>query len=151
MSYVKYMRWREIFQVEPPLRIPPETPSAAALWRDNRSLALKGAQCQECGTIQYPPLRVCVECGTKDRMEPYRLADKVGKLVAFSHDNLASGADKPTTVAVVDFEEGGRVMCDAADRKPDEIKVGMPVEMTFRILRFVGGIYDYWWKVKPIR
>jgi len=151
MPYVKYMKWREIFQIEPPLRLPPERPSAAALWRDNSSLALKGVKCQECGTIQYPPLRVCVECGTKDRMEPYRLAEKVGRLAAFSHDNLASGPDKPTTVAVIDFEEGGRVMCDAADRNPDEIKIGMPVEMTFRILRFVEGIYDYWWKARPIR
>jgi hydroxymethylglutaryl-CoA synthase len=151
LPYVKYMNWREILPTEPPLRVPPETPSAAALWRDNASLALKGTKCEACGTVQYPPFRVCVECGAKDRGEPYRLADKVGRLVAFSHDNLAASPDKPTTITVVDFEGGGRVMCDATDRDPKEIKVGMPIEMTFRVLRSTGGIYDYWWKAKPVR
>ena len=42
-------------------------------------------------------------------------------------------------------------MCDITDRDADEIKVGMPVEMTFRKIRFVGGIHDYWWKCRPVR
>ena len=37
-------------------------------------------------------------------------------------------------------------MCDMTDRDPDAIKVGMPLEMTFRQLYYVGGIYNYWWK-----
>jgi len=151
LPYVKYLRWRDILPTEPPLRVPPEKPSASALWRDNQSLALLGVKCQACGTIQYPRLRVCVECGAKDQMVPYRLADKVGRLVAFSHDNLSASLDKPTTIGVVDFKEGGRLMCDLTDRDPEEIKVDMPMEMTFRLLRFVGGIYDYWWKAKPVR
>jgi hypothetical protein len=29
--------------------------------------------------------------------------------------------------------------------------VGMPLEMTFRRLYYVGGIYNYWWKCQPVR
>jgi len=151
VPYIKYLQWREILPTEPPPRVPPEAPSPAALWRDNRSLSLQGVKCDFCGTVQYPRSRVCIECGTKDRMVPYDLADKVGRVVTFSHDYLASSPDKPITVGVVDFEGGGRLMCDITDRDPKEIQVGMAVEMTFRVLRSVGGIYDYWWKAKPLR
>ena len=27
----------------------------------------------------------------------------------------------------------------------------MAVEMTFRRLYYVGGIYNYWWKCQPVR
>jgi uncharacterized OB-fold protein len=42
-------------------------------------------------------------------------------------------------------------MCDITDRIPGEVKVGMEVEMTFRKIREVDGICDYWWKCRPIR
>jgi hypothetical protein len=27
----------------------------------------------------------------------------------------------------------------------------MPVEMTFRHIRYVEGIHNYWWKCRPMR
>jgi uncharacterized OB-fold protein len=51
----------------------------------------------------------------------------------------------------VDFDEGGRIMCDMTDKNPEQVEVGMPVEMTFRKVRFAGDIYDYWWKCTPVR
>ena len=151
LPYVRYMKWRGILPVEPPKRAQLETPSAAALWRDRRGLALVAGQCTNCGTVQYPAYGVCVECGQRGEMKPACLADRQGRVVTYSHDNLASSMDSPTTVAVVDFEEGGRLMCDVTDRRPEEIQVGMPVEMTFRLLRSAGGIHDYWWKCTPVR
>jgi len=52
---------------------------------------------------------------------------------------------------MVDFEGGGRMMCDVTDRNPEQVRVGMPVEMTFRKLYTVGGIHNYWWKARPVR
>jgi len=31
------------------------------------------------------------------------------------------------------------------------IKIGMPVEMTFRRIYEGGGMYNYFWKCRPIR
>jgi uncharacterized OB-fold protein len=90
-------------------------------------------------------------CRAKDDFEDYRFAAKEGKLATFSQDNLAASVDSPSTVCVVDFAGGGRLMCDMTDRDPHQIKVGMPVEMTFRKIRYVGGIHDYWWKCQPVR
>jgi uncharacterized OB-fold protein len=37
------------------------------------------------------------------------------------------------------------------DRDPAEIKIGIPIEMVFRVLRYIGGFYTYWWKARPKR
>jgi len=151
-NYNRYLSWRERIETEPPRRVPLERPSAAALLRDNKSgLAFYGVKCLNCGTPQYPPQRICLNCGAKDQFEDYCFADKTGKVKAFSHDLLGVTLDPPITGATIDFEGGGRIKLDMTDRVPEEVSVGMDVEMTFRKLRYVDGIYDYWWKCRPIR
>jgi hydroxymethylglutaryl-CoA synthase len=59
--------------------------------------------------------------------------------------------DSPVTVTFVDFEGGGRIMCEMTDRDVEAVAVGMPVEMTFRRLYYVNGVYNYWWKCRPVR
>ncbi len=152
VNYQSYERWRELVETQPAARPPLDQHSVVALWRDNKGgLALYGSKCKHCGFIQYPAQRVCIRCGAKDEVEPYRFADKVGKVFTFSHDTIAPTAAPPTTMSAIDFPEGGRILTDITDRIPEEIKVGMSVEMTFRKLRYVGGIYNYWWKCRPIR
>ena len=151
-NYNKYLHWREHLETEPPRRVPLERPSAAALLRDNKpGLAFYGVKCTNCGTPQYPPQRVCLNCGSKDKFEDYCFADKIGKVTAFSHDMLGASLDPPITGATIDFEGGGRIKLDMTDRVPEKVSVGMDVEMTFRKLRYVNGIYDYWWKCRPLR
>ncbi len=153
-SYNRYLRWRELIDIQPPARPPIEfrQPSPAAQWRENqRELRLHGTRCRHCGTPQYPPQRVCINCKTKDEMESYSFTDKKARLFSFCHDYVTATMDPPVTVTVVDFDGGGRIICDMTDRDPEEIKVGMPLEMTFRKLYYVGGIYNYWWKCQPVR
>jgi len=151
-TYQKYLRWREIVEVEPPATAPMEQPSPVALWRDNKSgLDLHGVKCRKCGTPQYPAQRVCIGCGSKDDFDDYTFVGKPAILTTYSHDSLGVSADPPTTIAAVDFTEGGRITCDMTDRTPEEIKIGMPIEMVFRVLRYIGGFYTYWWKARPKR
>ncbi|MDD5126751.1 MAG: OB-fold domain-containing protein [Dehalococcoidales bacterium] len=151
-SYEKYLRWRDIVISEPPSRPPQDRPSAVALWRDNMGgLSLYGNKCNKCGAPQYPAQRVCMICHSKDDFTSYPFANKPAKVTTFSQDNLAASVDPPSTVCAVDFEGGGRIMCDMTDRDPDQVKVGMPVEMTFRQVRLVAGVHDYWWKCTPIK
>ncbi len=153
-SYAKYLRWRELVTIQPPARPSLElrTPSPAAQWREVPwELRLTGTKCKVCGTPQYPPQRVCVNCHTKDEMEPYSFVDVPAKVFSFSHDYVVESTDPPVTVTFVDFEGGGRIMCDMTDREPAAIEVGLPLEMTFRRLYYVGGIHNYWWKCRPVR
>ena len=151
-NYNKYLRWRELVTVQPPPRpaIEYRHIGPQAQWKENdKELRLCGTKCLNCGTPQYPPQRVCVACGAKDKFEYYPFADKIGKLTSFSHDHVVATIDPPATVAIVDFEGGGRIRLDMTDRDPAECKVGMPVKQTFRKLFYVNGIYNYWWKCTP--
>lgn len=151
-TYQRYLRWRELVHPEPPMRPKTEPASAAALYRDRLSgLSLYGSKCRNCGTVQYPIQRICMECRKKDDYDLYPFADKLGKITTFSHDNLAVSLDPPTTLAAVDFEGGGRMMLDVTDRDPSSVGIGMPVEMTFRKFRKTEGVQVYWWKSRPVR
>jgi 3-hydroxy-3-methylglutaryl CoA synthase/uncharacterized OB-fold protein len=153
-NYNHYLRWRELVEVQPPARPPLEarTPSPAAQWREVPwDMRLTGTRCTRCGTPQYPPQRVCVTCHTKDEMDPYNFQDVPAQVFSFSHDWVMQTLDPPVTVTFVDFTGGGRLMCDMTDRDPAAVEVGLPVEMTFRRLYYVGGIYNYWWKCMPVR
>jgi 3-hydroxy-3-methylglutaryl CoA synthase len=151
-NYQKYLRWRDILPVEPAPRPPLQVPSAVALWRDRKGgLALYGSKCKKCGLPQYPAQRICIGCQAKDEFEDYCFLNRKATLFTFSHDNLAPGIDPPVTVSIVEFEGGGRIMCEMTEGDVKEVKVGMPVEMTFRKIRYTGGIYNYWWKCKPLR
>jgi uncharacterized OB-fold protein len=153
-NYETYLRWRDLLTIEPARR--PERPpmSISELRRERRQmLPLYGHKCTSCGTPQYEvrPGRVCVVCQAKDQFEPYRFADKAAQVFTFTQDRLQMSNDPPNTAVVIDFDGGGRAMFDLTDRDPDEVEVGMAVEMTFRKLYFNRGIHNYYWKARPVR
>jgi 3-hydroxy-3-methylglutaryl CoA synthase len=152
-SYEKYLTFRNLIPVEAARLPEPPTPSATVLWRRRKEiLALYGGKCRVCGTTQYPPQRVCVQCQAKDQFDEYRFAEKQGQLFTFCLDYVTSPSpDPPTAYCWVDFEGGARIVCTMTDFMPEEIKVGMPVEMTFRRFQQVAGISNYFWKCKPVR
>ena len=151
-DYTSYARWRGIIEVEKPRRPPIEIPSPTALWRErDQILRLHGGKCNNCGTVQYPPQRVCTRCHAKDNFETVSLADKGGTLFTYAMDYIAGTMDIPLIISVVNFNGGGRIMNTMTDRDINEIKVGMPVDMSFRKLFTVGGIHNYFWKAIPVR
>ena len=152
-SYETYARWRDVWLTDAASRRPQaQSPSVSALWREgDRNIRFYGATCNQCGFVQYPPQRVCVNCRARDDSTPLRLSDRPGKVFTYSMDYLAGTTDTPLVIAVVDFEGGGRALCMVTDRELDEIQVGMPVEMSFRKLRVVNGIHNYYWKAVPQR
>jgi hydroxymethylglutaryl-CoA synthase len=157
-NYGKYLRWRNMVALAPLSRPAGGAVSMAAEWRERRmGLPLYGVKCTKCGTVQLymtatsMRAHVCLQCQAKDSFEPYRFADKRGKVVSFSHDFLGGGIDPPATRTVVNFDGGGRGLFDMVDRDPAECKVGMDVEMTFRRVRAAPGSNVYFWKCKPVR
>ena len=152
-SYETYARWRDVWVTDAGSRRPQaQSPSVSALWREgDRNIRFYGASCNHCGYVQYPPQRVCVKCRTRDDNTPMRLSDQPGSVFTYSLDYLAGTTDTPLVIAVVDFDHGGRTLCMITDRELDEIRVGLPVEMSFRKLRVVNGIHNYYWKAIPRR
>ena len=152
-SYETYAKWRDVWLTDSSSRRPQaQSPSVTAMWRETeQNIRFHGAICNQCGYIQYPAQRICVECQTMDDSTPIRLSDQAGTVFTYSLDYLAGTVDTPLAIAVVDFKPGGRTLCMMTDREVDEIHIGMEVEMSFRKLRVVNGIHNYYWKAVPKR
>jgi 3-hydroxy-3-methylglutaryl CoA synthase len=150
-SYEKYITLKGVVEKEPPRRPPFET-SLPTLWRDRKSvLSLYGGRCKKCGTPHFPLQRICFGCKAKDNFEEVRLAGKKGEVFTFTKDNLFATVDPPQVMTVVEIEGGFRIYCQMTDRNPDEVRVGMPVEMTFRKIHEARGLNNYFWKCRPVR
>ena len=151
-SYSDYLRWKNLLKVEPPRRPDIDRPSAPALYRGyQQNLSFTGSKCTECGTPQFPKQRVCTQCHAKDQMENYQFIGQSAKVATYTIDYLAASPAPPMIVAVIDFDNGGRVICELTDCNPKEVEIGMDVEMTFRRLYVAGGLSNYFWKARPVR
>lgn len=155
-NYEKYAAFRGILPIEVGARGEAGPTCLPLAWRDRKLImALRGSRCKQCGTPQYPPQRVCVnpDCGSIDEMEDYAFADKKATLFTYTEDNLAFSISPPQAYGLVDFEGGGRSLFDITDAESGSLKVGMPMEMTFRRKYFdeMRGIYMYCWKAMPAR
>lgn len=152
ITYATYLKWRQRVDMEPPRRPDPSRPSSPFMHRRAKyNLALYGTKCTACGTPQFPAQRVCYKCRTKDQMENYGFRDKRGKLTTYSADYLTISLSPPEIAAVVDFEGGGRMMCNMTDVDAEKLQIGQEVEMTLRKMFTAGGIHSYFWKATNIR
>jgi uncharacterized OB-fold protein len=150
-SYGKYINWRNLIPIEASRRPERVVPSVPCLWRERKSiLALRGVKCRKCGTPQYPPARVCAVCQSKDDFEDYKFSRRRGQIFTFTIDYLQTTRDPPGINGVIDFDGGGRILCEFTDCTPDMVQVGLSVEMTFRKLYEAEGISNYFWKAKPM-
>jgi hydroxymethylglutaryl-CoA synthase len=152
-SYGKYVRFRSLMSWEKtPAPEQPDSP-VTLYWRDRMALLRgHGVRCLKCGHVQFPPQRVCMWCQTKDQFEHVRISDKRGELFTFSKDERAIWAlDLPNILSVVNLEGGGRFHGQMTDRDPDKIKIGMPLELTFRKIHEGSGFHNYFWKCRPVR
>ena len=152
VSYANYLKWREILPTEPPRRPDPERPAGPPMFRSERwKYGLVGSRCTACGTPQLPPQRVCVKCRKRDQMEAYPFADRSARIATFALDRLAYSLNPPTVNVVIDFEGGGRFLCEMTDCEPERIAIGDEIEMTFRRLFTSDGVHNYFWKARPRR
>lgn len=154
IDYGRYLTWRNLIPLEPSGLPDRAEPSLATRWREQKGIrSLYGVRCRRCGTPQIHPIgqrnRVCVACQAKDDFDDYKFSDKTGKLFTYAVDVLQPTLNPPGLNGVIDFDGGGRLICELTDYDLDSVATGMPVEMTFRKLAQGKGIVNYFWKAKP--
>jgi 3-hydroxy-3-methylglutaryl CoA synthase len=156
-SYPKYAVFRGMLPVDIGLRGEAEFLSRWSLiWRERKAiLGLVGSRCKRCQTPQYPPQRICANpsCGAIDEMEDYSFADRKGRILSFTGDMLAASYDPPELYGSVEFEGGGRIMCNFTDCLLADLKVGAPVSFSFRKKYYdeKRDIHGYFWKAIPLK
>ena len=149
-NYQRYLKWRRILPVDKGRSVLIPKPSLKEMRRrQDEVLRMCGTKCKVCGTIQYPPQKVCTNCHAKDQMDTVRLSDKKGQVYSFTVDYGAGGMEPPI-ITFTDLEGGGRVFCILTDASFSDVNIGMSVEFTFR--KSYGEILpEYIWKTRPVR
>lgn len=93
--------------------------------------------CRACGRISFPPKPVCRSCWSKD--VEWRELSPRGTLYSFTVNHVAPRTfrhEAPYSVALVDLEDGIRLMCGVAGF-PTVADIGRPVEMV--VLSYEDG------------
>ena len=123
-------------------------------WRRRQQrLALVGEVCPHCGAKLFPPRDVCPHCGGPAKIN-YTMGGR-GTVYSYSRVMAApEGFDNcaPYYVALVALDEGPLITAQLTDIDPDDIRIGLPVEMVTRVMRQDGdrGLIDYSFKFRPI-
>ena len=113
--------------------LPRPTPETAAYWEGCRQGKLMIQRCGSCGHYQFYPRLVCTSCMSTP-VEWARASGR-GKVVSFTivrqAISQAYAAEVPYVIALIQLDEGPTMMSNVIDCDPEQVKIGMPVEVTF--------------------
>jgi uncharacterized OB-fold protein len=149
-SYDMYLRFRQLLATEHDRRAGAGLSATKHFRERDVEMSLHGQKCRRCGTVQHPRQRVCYQCFAKDDFDALRLSDRIGTVKSFTFDMFAGSPNPPLVAGIVDVE-GARLYIQMTDVDPKEVKLGMPVELTFRKIHEAGGTPNYYWKSTPVR
>ncbi|SRR5579875_504356 len=102
-------------------------------WEATKRHELFVQRCRECGFLQFHPRAVCAKC-LSSNVQWVKSAGK-GKIYTYTvtYQNPTRGFrdSLPYILAYVDLDEGVKMLANVVDCKPEEVKIGMPVEAVF--------------------
>ena len=111
-----------------------DEPEAKPFWANLREHKLTAQRCASCKKVfGFPPQAFCPHCLGSE----YQWVTLSGKGKIYSHITYCrpwhpSYQDKvPYNVSLVDLEEGGRLVSNVVECSPEEVTIGMPVEVVF--------------------
>jgi uncharacterized protein len=99
-------------------------------WEAARESRLVARRCKNCGALQHPPTPMCPHCQSLD----FTVEDLSGRGVIYSwivsrHPSVPESDSR--IVALIDLEEGIRMVSNIAAEPGTPIRTGMPVTVTF--------------------
>jgi uncharacterized OB-fold protein len=113
----------------------PITPEARPYWDGLREGKLMLPRCHDCGHVFFYPRAVCPRCGS--RAIAWTQASGRGRLHAFGiaqqSFNRAYRVKPPYVLAMIELEEGPRMLSNLVNVEPDPqtVRCDMPVEVVF--------------------
>jgi uncharacterized protein len=116
---------------------PPVTDVTERFWDATKDERLLIQWCDACATPIFYPREVCPQCLSADSLD-WRQSKGTGTVYAYSVQHRPANptmADRvPYTVALVELDEGIRMMSNIIDCAPDDVAVGMPVTVAWEDL-----------------
>jgi uncharacterized OB-fold protein len=111
-----------------PRPAPVPEPEAAGYWAAARNGSLLVQRCDRCGHHQLYPRALCIACHG-----PVSWVEASGRGTVYSYTVIRQNYSRPFrewlpyVVALVDLEEGPRVMTNIVGCDPEDVRVDMPV------------------------
>jgi uncharacterized protein len=115
-----------------PAPVPDVTAETAEFWGGTARGELLLPRCERCGVVVWYPRAFCPACRSLD----VTWFTASGRGTVYSFTVIRRGAppydrSTPFVVAYVELEEGPRVLTNVVDCDPDDVEVGMRVEVVF--------------------
>jgi len=98
-----------------------------------------------------PPRGTCRACRSQELQT--HIFSGLASLYSFAElDTTPEGFEGPLLIALVDLDEGPRLAAQLTDVDPEELVIGMKLEMVTRKIRELGtdGCIVYGYKFRPI-
>ena len=104
---------------------------SAFFWEGVEKGDLRIQRCLDCTMLRHPPRPMCPAC----RSLEWDAIVASGRGVIYSyvihHHPPVYGFETPFAIALVELEEGTRIVGNVLGLEPAEVQVGMPVEVSF--------------------
>ena len=116
---------------------------SAFFWEGCKRGVLVGQRCAQCKRFRHPPRPMCPECHSVEREE----VELSGRATLHSwakpvHPRLPMFEDG-YLVALVDLEEGMRMLTNLCDVAEADIEIGMPLEVFFVDTANDGAVHQF--------
>jgi uncharacterized OB-fold protein len=114
--------------------LPKATPESAHFWEGAKRGELLLQRCRECESPYFPPQPFCPGC-LSDQVVVFRASGR-GLLYSYVISHLAvPGFDPPVVLAVVELEEGPRLLTNIVGVEPDPalLPIDLQVEVVFEV------------------
>lgn len=117
----------------PPRPAPEPSDHGAPYWAAAREHRLVLQHCPRCDRLQHFPRPWCTEClgDGLDVVEASGAGTVYAVTVVRRHPNPAFASRVPYALALVDLDEGVRVMSNVVDCDPESVRVGQRVTVAF--------------------
>ena len=118
----------------PTFRILPRvTDTNEFFWTSGEDGTLRFSRCQACGYWIHPTGPICPECHSWDVAPEAVSGEAVVHTFTINHQAWIPGFDPPYVVAIVELpeQEGLRLTTNLVDIAPEDVRIDMPVKVTF--------------------
>jgi len=112
--------------------LPAITPETRHFWEGTRSGELRLQKCSVCGHVYFPPRPFCPQCASRD-VEIVRASGRATLHSYVIHHRPVPGFAPPYSIAVVELEEGPRMMTNIVEvaQTPEALQLDMVLEVVF--------------------
>ena len=112
--------------------LPAITPETRHFWEGAKSGELRLQKCAACSHVYFPPRPFCPKCASRD-VHVMRASGKATLYSYVIHHRAVPGFTPPYSIAVVELEEGPRMMTNIVgiEQTPQALQLDMPLEVVF--------------------